>query len=71
MKLFADTSCQGRAFSSVICSQEVTAICLSKKLIRTIYHGHLKQCENLTSLSKFIDQNPTGFKARCTLQLTS
>jgi hypothetical protein len=72
MQLFADdTSCQGHAFSSVTCSQEVTAAFLSKNLTRTIYHAHLKQCEILTSLSKFIDQNPTGFKARRTLQLAS
>ena len=61
MQLNADTSCQGHAHSLVTCSQEVTATLLSKSLTRTIYHEHLKQCENLTSLSKFIDQNPTSF----------
>jgi len=43
----------------------------SRSLTRTIYHARLKQCENLTSSSKFIDQNLTGFKVRCTLQLAS
>ena len=44
---------------------------LSKSLTRIRYLAHLKRCVNLTSSSKFIYQNPTGFKARCTVEFTS
>lgn len=44
---------------------------LSKRWTRIRYLAHLKRCGNLTSSSKFIYQNPAGFKARCTVEFTS